>query len=181
MGRKNDQDHYAQLAIKIASYDVAVGESINIHLLTHIPHLWDDSDPVIAPDFRLVVAGSCTYPKHRAGDAYEFTLYGEKLLRERLNFKDIRVLDKNNAPVYRKYRGGLYPAFTVPSGLATIQRSRGTREWKSALFVDPSTINRMLAVLNLERELYASIDEHLIDRKRWVRGFSVQTIDPANE
>jgi hypothetical protein len=181
MSRKRNADDYTLLSIKVTKYEVDVGESININLRTTVPYSWDDTDPVVAPDLRVEIVGSCTYPEQRAGDSYELTLYGEKLARDHLRFEHIRVRDKHNVPVYRKYRGQDYPLFKVPSGLATVERRRGTREWHAALFLGAPTIGRMLTVLSLRRDLYVSIDEHKIDRQRWVRGFSLQTTDPAEE
>jgi hypothetical protein len=181
MRKKNSVDDYVSLAIRISKFEVTVGASINVHLRTTVPYSWDDSDSVVAPDFRLVITGICTYPETRANDSYEITVYGERLAREKLTFEQIRVRDKYNVPVYRKYRGKDYPVFKVPPGIATVERLRGTSEWHAGLFVEPKTASRMLAVLSLERELYASIDEQKVDRQRWVRGFSLQTRDPANE
>jgi hypothetical protein len=136
MRRKSRTDEYVSLAIRVSKLDVAVGASINVHLRTTVPYSWDDSDPVIAPEFRLVIAGISTYPENRANDSYEITVYGERLARERRTFEQIRVRDKYNVPAYRKYRGQDYPVFTVPPGIATVERCRGTREWRAALFVE---------------------------------------------
>jgi hypothetical protein len=181
MRRKSTIEDCVSLAIRVSKFEIAVGASINVHLRTTVPYSWDDSDAVVAPEFRLVVAGISTYPESRANDSYEITVYGERLAREQWTFEQIRVRDKYNVPVYRKYRGRDYPVFNVPPGIATIERSRGTREWRAALFVEASIANRMLAVLSLGREVFASIDERKIDRQRWVRGFSLQTSDPAKE
>jgi hypothetical protein len=180
MRRKITTDEYVSLAIRVSKFDVAVGASINVHLRTTVPYSWDDSDPVVAPEFRLVIAGTSTYPDNRANDSYEITVYGERLAREQRTFEQIRVRDKYNVPVYRKYRGQDYPVFNVPPGIATVERLRGSREWRAALFVEANIAGRMLAVLSLGREVYASIDERNIDRQRWIRGFSLQTTDPAN-
>ena len=69
----------------------------------------------------------------------------------------------------------------MPPGIATVERSRGTREWRAALFVEANIASKMLAVLSLGREVYASVDERKVDRQRWVRGFSLQTTNPADE
>jgi hypothetical protein len=179
--RKSALDDYVSLSVRVSRFDVTVGASINIHLRTTVPYAWDDSDPVVAPDFQIVIAGICTYPEHRANDLYEITVYGERLAREHLTFEQIRVRDKYNVPVYRKYRGQDYPVFNVPPGVATVERLRGTREWRTALFVEANIASRMLAVLSLGRDVYASIDERKIDRQRWVRGISLQTTNPADE
>lgn len=181
MRKKSDSDEYTSLAIKVSKFEVAVGESINVNLRTKLPFSWDDSDPVVAPDFRLMISGSCTFPEDRAGDSYQITLYGERLEREQLTFKQIRVCDEHNVPVYRKHRGREYPAFELPPGLATIARLRGTREWQTCMWVSPHTVSRMLPVVSSGRQLFVSIDECKRDRQRWVRGFAVQTTDPADE
>jgi hypothetical protein len=58
---------------------------------------------------------------------------------------------------------------------------RGTRDWRAALFVEANIASRMLAVLSLGRELNASIEERKVHRQRWIRGFSLQTANAANE
>ena len=181
MVRKRFTADHTFLSIKVSQYQIAVGESIDINLRTTVPRSWGDSDHEVSLDFRLNIAGSCTYPEHRAGDSYKITLYGERAARERLTFEDIRVRDKYNAPIYRKYRGQDYPVFKLPSGLGTVERRRGTREWHTTLFLGPHSVGRMLAVLSLGSDHYVSIDECKIDRQRWVRGFSLQTTDPAKE
>lgn len=90
MPRKSNPDDYTLLSIKVSNCEVAVGESINRNLCTTVPHSWDDSDPVIAPNLQLVLSGVCVYPEHRANHSYEITIYGERLARERLTFDQIR-------------------------------------------------------------------------------------------
>jgi len=181
MRRRADPEDYTLLAIRVTKYDVAVGESINLNLRTTVPYSWDESDPVIAPDLRLVIAGTSTYPAHRANDSYEVTIYGGRLAREQLTFSQIHVRDEYNVPVYRTYRGGEYPVFKMPPGLSTLERLRGTREWRAYFSVTPQTVTSLLGVVALKRDLYVSIDERKVDRQRWVRGFALQTTDPANE
>ena len=181
MRKKSDPDDSASLSIKVSKYDVAVGESINLNLRTTVPHSWDDSDPVIAPDLRLVIAGICTYPERRANDSYEITIYGGRLPREQLTFSQIHVRDEYNVPMYRKYRDGQYPVYKVPPGLSTVERLRGTRDWRACFWVTPQTVTSLLAVAALTRDLYVSIEERKVDRQRWVRGFTLQTTDPADE
>lgn len=181
MRRKRTTDEHVALAIRVSTFEVAVGASINVQLRTTVPHSWDDSDPVVAPEFRLVISGTSTYPDNRANDSYEITVYGERLAREERTFEQVRVRDRYNVPVYRKYRGQDYPVFKVPPGISTVERSRGTREWRAALFVEANIASRMLTVLSLGRQAFISIEEHRVERQCWIRGLSLQTTDPAIE
>ena len=65
MRRKSTLDEFTSLAIRISKFEVTVGASINVHLRTTVPYSWYDPS-VVAPDFRLVIAGICTYPEHRS-------------------------------------------------------------------------------------------------------------------
>lgn len=179
--KKHDPDAYTSLAIKVSKWEVAVGESINVNLRTTVPYSWDESDPVFTENSQIAIGGVCTYPEHRANDAYEITIYSDGLARQRLTLDQIHVRDQHSARVYRKCRGSEYPVFKVPPGLTIVERLRGTRQWQTVLWFAPDTFGRILTILNYQQQLYVSIDEHKIDRQRWVRGFAVQTSDPAKE
>jgi hypothetical protein len=177
MRRKNESDDYAFLAIKVSKCEVAVGESINVHLRTTVPYSWDDSDPVIAPDFRLTIAGTCTYPEHRARDYYEITIYGEKIAREQLTFKQIRVRDEYDVPTWPVVTNILcssYPLGWQPWN-DCVERESGAHVCGSR----PDTVSRMLTLLGSGRALYVSIHEHKIERQRWVQDFCAPDNQPG--
>jgi hypothetical protein len=91
MPKRRKQEDYTFVSIKVESYDVAAGVSVNVNLRTSVPHWYSDEDPVFTPEMRLEVMGTCISPRERGGDNYEIVIYGECAEREQPKLKDIHV------------------------------------------------------------------------------------------
>jgi hypothetical protein len=183
MAKSHTHDEQTFLGIRVEAYEVAVGKSINVHLFGTPHDYLDDDDPVFTPEMRIEISGICIYPEARANDKYEITACGEKADRTEPKVRDVRARDKNDAPVYRKYRGQHLPVYTRPAGFAVLQKTHGTGEWCAYISVLPQTASEMLATLkeSRSRPIYVSIHERKHDRRRWIQSLYVQTKNPATE
>jgi hypothetical protein len=139
--------------------------------------------PVYEFNNRLMIAGVSTYPRERAGDHYELTIYGTDARSHRLNatLKDIQARDKRGSPEYRPYRGKPIPVYLPPTGFGLIDKIRGERRWTAWLFVKPRFVTDMLVLLGHRHSFFLSLEERKVERSRWVQALSLQTTDPAEE
>lgn len=90
-------------------------------------------------------------------------------------------MDKNRLPKYRAYRGKQIPVYAPPKGMGTLEKERGQPRWHGAVWAQPRYVNDLLVLLDHNQQLYLSIHERKIERKRWIQSITVQTSDPAEE
>ena len=181
MSMKGFQEEYEFLSIKVDRFDFAVGESINVDLRTGRPRELSDDDPVVTPVMRIEMVGTAIYPESRASDIYSITIYEDSSGRNHQRLKDIHARNKEGHAVYRKYGDIQVPVYVPPSGLATVQKNRGVREWQTCLWVTRRTASDFLTVLSGKpRQLYVFIHERKVERRHWVVELTLQTSDPVN-
>lgn len=178
------RDEHTFLGIRIDSYEVAVGRSINSSLVGNTSvHNIEDESPVFTSTTRIDISGTCTFPKSRAIAKYTLALRSTQINSREPKVKDIRVRGKDNLPAYRLYGRRQIPVYECPLGISTFERIRGANTWYATLSVLDRTVSDILAVLALSasRPIYISVHEHRHQRERWIRELYVQTKDPADE
>ena len=154
--------------------------------MPHSPqYAWRETkrQPLYEFETHVEIEAICTYPDERAGDAYELTMYSEDDPESEIYWKlgDVQVVDEHRVPQYRKYRGKQIPVYAPPRGMGTLDKVRGERRWRAAIWVRPRFTNDVLVLLGHGKQLYLSIHERKLERQRWVQGITVQTTDPAEE
>ena len=177
---KSAQEH-THLAIRVESYTASASAGINPALYGDHPKDIVGDDLTLESSMRLKVRGVCTYPPPRADQKFEITIHTENASKTGLRVKDLHKMDANNAPLYRKNRGGLYPVYDLPAGLGMIERRRSDDVWGGWVFVESKVVTNMLIMLGQNQPSYLSINERKIERHRWIWHISLQTSDPAAE
>jgi hypothetical protein len=182
--RTKPKEAHTHLAIRVERYEVSVGASIN-HNVYAPQYAWrlDEDDPIYKFIMHLTITGKSTYPKDRAGETYELTIYGNDAPSQRHNatLKDAQVRDERGSPQYRAYRGRQIPVYDPPKGLGLLSKIRGEPRWAAWLFVPTRCANDMLVLLSQGRDLFLAVHERKNGRTRWLQGMELQTNDPAEE
>ena len=180
---KSAEEH-THLAVIVEHHKVSISSSIN-HAAYHPEYAYrlDLDDPLYRFTMHLEIAGTCTYPEKRAGDAYAVTLYGEDAPSMGINatLKSAQVVDEHYSPVYKSYRGRDVPVFDPPKGMGFLEKVRGEARWTAWLRAQPRFVSDALMLLGQGRSVYLAIRERKEKRTRWVQGLSIQTTDPAEE
>jgi hypothetical protein len=65
--------------------------------------------------------------------------------------------------------------------MATLEKQRGTTEWRGAIWAQPRHITDLLILLGYKQQLYMAIHEQKIERQRWIKSIEILTTDPAEE
>ena len=182
--RKKPEEEYTDFGIRVERYEAEADASINLdaYYPQHAINL-DDRDPLYRFITRLTITGKGIYPEDRAGDIYELTVYGDDAPSRYLNatLEDAHARDEHGTRQYRTYRGAQVPVYKLPHGLGLLQKERGEARWTAWVNVLPRMVSDMLTLLGSGKTLYIALQERKQDRMRFVRSFSVQTTEPANE
>jgi len=167
---------------KVDSYDVQTSFGYNIFLVGRIrDHLSEEAE-VFDSATQLLIRGTFTEPKDRAGERIELTVYSRRSDRETLRVKDVHSREKDGSRIYRIYRGDRVPVLDLPHGVTTIYRHRDEQLWTSSIFVEPRLVTDMLMQLtSSDRSLYLSLYEVKADREHWLTRISLRNIDPTIE
>jgi hypothetical protein len=127
-GKRRTEEVHSQLAIRVERYGVCVNASIN-HEVYAPQYAWrlNDDDPIYKFTTQLTITGISIYPKGRAGDIYELTIYGDDApsLRHNATLRDAQARDERGSPQYRAYRGRQIPVYDCPKGLGLLHKVRG--------------------------------------------------------
>ena len=174
-------EEHTHLAIRVESYSAIAGAGINPTLYRDNPRDIIPEDLVLEGSLGLEVRGVCIYPPPRADQKFEITIHTENASKTGLRVKDLHKRDANNAPLYRKNRGELYPVYDLPAGLGIIERRRSDDVWGGWVFVEAKVVTNMLILLGQKQQSYLAINERKIGRHRWIWHLSLQTTDPAAE
>lgn len=178
-------EEHTHIAIRVDNYQAAVTASINHDVYGPQYALsLDDDDPVYEFTNQVIVTGTATYPNERAGDTYEFTIYGDDAPSRHhdAKLKDVQARDKYGSPQYRTYRGKQIPVYVAPKGLGVLNKIRGEASWRAWLFVAPRFVNDALMLLGQRATtLFIALHERKAERTRWIQRVSLQTTDPAEE
>ena len=187
MARRRQQEakeEFTHLSLRVESYEASISAGVN-HNAYSPEYAWDldESDPVYKFTNQLQISAITTWPSSRASDRFELTLLGDDASSIRLDatLKDIRARDSDGSSRYRTYRGKEVPILAPPSGLGTLQKVRGERTWTAWLFVTVGFVDQWRTMLMSVPSLYIGLHECKIDRTRWVRSVSLQTVDPSEE
>jgi len=137
--RKPAEEH-THIGIGVDRYQAAVTASINhsVYGPQYALSLNDD-DSVYEFTNQVTITGTATYPDERAGDTYEFTIYGDDTPSHHRDakLKDVQARDKYGSPQYRTYHGREIPVYVAPKGLGMLDKVRGEASWRAWLFVAP--------------------------------------------
>lgn len=178
------KEEHTHLAIRIDGYDVNLEAAVNRYAYDPRYAFRDPSgEPLYPLSVRLVIAGTCTYPKDRAGNAYEVTIYGDdaRVVEWGLKLKDIPKTDERGARQYRSYRGKQIPVYDPPPGIGHLEKTRGESAWTAWVWCSVPFANGLVVLLGQHRELFLAIHECRVQRDRFVRSLTLQTSDPASE
>jgi hypothetical protein len=181
---KKSVEEHTHLALRIDAYKVRAKAGINHY--AHTPqYAWRDTqdEPLYEFETDLEIAAVCTYPEGRAGDAHELLIYGDASPESDIywSLKDTQLVDKHHVPTYRPYRGKQIPVYDPPKGMGTLQQERGEPRWHGTIWAQPRYVSDLLVLLGHNHELYLSIHERKLERRRWIQSITVQTTDPAKE
>ena len=170
---------YALLGIKITNYTAAINAAIN-HEVGDTRECAGD-EKIYSFDSRIEIEGLCTYPEGQEDSTYSITIYGgERPDRSfSLTLKDCHQIDDDYMHVYRKVRGTEVPVYNVPKDIGCIERQRGTKHWRGAVWVPIRTVTDMLTLLPHTQPLYLDIQTLIEKKYHGIRSLSLQTNDPA--
>ncbi|WAT19264.1 hypothetical protein OZN62_06785 [Aurantiacibacter sp. MUD11] len=175
---------HTHLSIVMEDCEASVSARVN-HYAYEPQYAFQTLDDQPVYEFRnaLVVRGRITAPEEREDDCCEITLYGEASPARDLDARlaDITALDKHGAPRFRTYRGREVPVYKPPDGLGVLDKAKGEPLWRTSLFIKPWLVEQWMALLGSSRDLFISLHECKVGRKRWVRGIELGTANPEEE
>lgn len=174
---------FTSLGIAVDRYSARAKAGINFQLFGSPLHVTDDDEPVHVFETILDVSGICTYPATRAGDRYDVTLLGESLMgrRLRVTVADLQKRSKTGMLQFRTYRGTQCPIYEEPPPLAFLEKVRGESRWTAWISLASQTVSDSLQILSGPQQVYLSIYEQKVARRRQIRYLAIQTTDPADE
>lgn len=182
--RRPPTEAHSHLVIAVEGHQTSVSARINHYAYEpqYAFRLLED-EPVYQFSNRLVASGTIVSEGKSAGDRCVVTLYGDPSPAFNLDarLEDIAELDAHGSPRYRTFRGKEVPVYRPPKGLGVIEKVRGEPLWQTSLFVKPVFVDRWLALLGSSRDLFISLHECKLGRKRWVRGVELGTANPEEE
>lgn len=181
---KKPKEEHTHIAVLVEGWDVRADASINS--TAHDARYGirnEEDDPLYQFETHLEISGTSTWPKSRAGDIYDLTVYVDDSRSGwvHMSLKDIHVCDETGIPEYRTYRGRTYPVYRAPSGLALLDKVRGEPRWTAWVAGKPRFVSDVLMILDQSRPAYLAIHELKANRRRWIQSLSVQTNNPAEE
>lgn len=121
-------------------------------------------------------------PDEPLTDSYHFSLYGHLInhMNPQLTLADYHVADNEGFKKYRKRKGAEIPVYDVPKGMNALSKTRGERHWSSALWLAPTIVSDMIALLLSDRDIYAACHIRHEGRVAWLNGFDLQTENPLD-
>lgn len=178
---KKPGEEYAILGIQVTGYIARVDASINYEVRD--PHHFYEDAEIYKFGTSLEIDGVCTYPDERAGEEYQFTIYGTEPGSGRFDLKldDCHTRDEDGTRAYHVNRDKETPVYDVPKGIGPLERRRKTQPWLGWCWVSPPVVTDMLTLLPNVNPLFVQIHEIKIGRKRWIVGLTLQTSDPSEE
>lgn len=130
----------------------------------------------------LHVYGTVLQPEELANNSYYLHLIAgdEKHYRLDVTLKECQAVDEYRAKVFKSYRGQSVPVFDVPTSVGYTEKVRGEPSWNAAAFVKLEFLSYALSVLREPRPVYLGVHERMLDRRRTIQSFSIQTQDPCD-
>ena len=181
---RRPEDEYTHLALRIEGLKVRSSAGIN-HFVHAPQYAWRDTQKQSLYEFQtqLEIFAVCFFPEERVDHAYELTIYCDDGPESEIHRKleDVQVRDENNIRQYRTYRGDEIPVYDPPKGMGSIEKVRGEQLWRATIWAKPPYISDLLVLLGYDQQLYLSINERKLGRRRWIQSISVQTSDPSQE
>ncbi|MCB0636465.1 MAG: hypothetical protein KDC54_07590 [Lewinella sp.] len=177
-------DQYTDLSVRVDAYDVSANASINNNIRSPESALYrDDEEPVYEFSTHLEISGTSIGPASRAGDTYDLSLYSENRPARGVNLplKALQELDEHDSPVYRTYRGAPVPVYREPPGIALIKKDRGKPRWTVWVPALPHFVSDVLVLLGQDRQVYITLYERKVERRRWLQYLTFQTNNPLDE
>lgn len=177
-------EQYTDIAVRVDLYEVRATASINHDLLSpELAYLLDEDDPVYQFDTHLEIFGTSIAPSSRAGDEYHLSLFGDGAPSSRLSrtLKSMQEREEDHSPKYRTYRGRTVPVYREPQGLAVINKLRGEPRWKVWVPALPRFVSDALILLGQDKQVYFTLYERKIARRRWLQYLTIQTVDPRED
>jgi hypothetical protein len=181
--RKRKEPAYDFLSILVDDFDVRVDAGVNLDLLGTLTRYPDEDAPVYRFETHLELTGLCVDPESRAGDRYDITFIGDPRSRDvRMKIKDLRKLDKDGSPAYKKLKSGLVPLYDDPPPLGYLEKVRGEARYTAWFWVAPQFVTDCLTLVSSKsKPVFLSLHEVRENRQRRIRSLSVQTTDPVEE
>jgi len=180
--RKGSYDDFVEIAIQINDIGVRSQASLNVDLKTSHPIFSHENDPAFEFESSLEISGECIYPGEFEHIRFFINLIGDACNRRtNITLNDCHAIDENKVPIYKEYRGKVYPVYNSPLGLSLLEKKRGENSYDTWAWVKPRMITDILILLSLNKSLYASMIVRKHNRKRWIEQLSIQTHDPAVE
>lgn len=172
---------YTFLALRLRQHSAHVDASINHEL--HSPNFRCENTRIYSFTSHIELDATAYWPDERADEEFSFTIYGLSPYNQKLKktLNNCHERDEEGALRFQKVRGELRPVYNVPQGIGLLNKIRGTQNWSGTAWVGPNTISDMLQLLTTVAPLYIFLHELRIARKRWIKGITLQTTDPAEE
>ncbi len=179
--KKGTTDEYSFIIVKVENIEISLNSGMNFE--TRGFFVTGENDRIYSFGSNIEITGECIYPEDRMGQKFIVTLAGSSKPSDHLELKlkDLMQLDRNGAPVYKKYKDRIRPVYKEPIGLALVDKVRGENKWLVYLQVDRQMISDSLVLASYNRQLYLSVHEKKSNRQRWVRNFSLGTTNPLDE
>ena len=177
-------EQYTDIAVRVDLYEVRATVSINHDLQSpEFAYLLDEDTPVYQFDTHLEIFGTSVAPSSRAGDEYHLSLFGDGSSSGSVNrtLKSMQERDEDNALKHRTYRGRTVPVYREPQGLAVINKQRGEPRWTVWVPALPRFVSDVLILLGQDRQVYITLYERKIARRRWLQYLTIQTDDPRED
>jgi len=172
---------YTLITAALSDFQATVGASINYEI--NDSRLAIEDSPIFQFQSDLELMGTIAYPEERQGAELQIGIYGRELHQGQFSAKldDYHVRDDHGARKYRKRGDRQIPIYDPPDSIGHIERRRGTQIWAGWVWIAPTTISDMLALLSTGQQLYITIDEIKAGRRRYIRGVTLQSTDPEAE
>ncbi|MCU7805688.1 MAG: hypothetical protein KZQ96_21085 [Candidatus Thiodiazotropha sp. (ex Lucinoma borealis)] len=174
---------YTLLSITIENYEARCTAGINLDLLGPAQYIENEDEFTYRFDTTLEISGVCIDPEERSGEQYDITIYtaDPESWQLQSRIRDLREQDEQGITKCKKLKSGEYPIYREPPSIGFLDKVRGENRYTMAIWLGPLMITDTLILLSRKKQTYISIHEKKFDRKRRIKTFTIQTLDPANE
>jgi len=171
---------YTFISITVDNHKARTTAGINFGLLGSARHRTDPDDFVYRYESTIELSGFCHYPEERAGERYEVEIYSShpNSAERELKVSDLQEHHGDGSPKYKKLKSGTYPIYREAPPIGFMEKKPGESRFNVAIWAAPTFLSDTLTLLTLPEQIYLSIQEKKLYRKRFVTEFNVQNTAP---
>ena len=173
--KRRKKEEYSFLSLVVADFNIRSNIGINPEARNT---RYSSADTKIYQQYSTIEL-SCRNidPDEPLTDIYQFSIYGDQI-NPGLTLADCHVCNEDGFKKYRKSRGVDKPVYDVPKGIGCLLKSRGVRQWSSALWLTPDIVSDMIVLLLSDLDIYVACHIRHENRVAWLFGFDLQTANP---